>query len=115
MTTFKKKPEDYQILYEEFWKDIVEKDGVLNKDQVMRELSDFSKLLDAVPRVYMAVTGGRISKPLTYVEHVLSEFEERFLDKDCTQDDVRDILMSDETPEDKLEQIRDYLDIIIPS
>ena len=37
--------EDYEKEYNDFWKDIVEnEDGTLNKDQVMRELYDYSNI-----------------------------------------------------------------------
>ena len=41
----------------------------------MKELSDYSMLLEFVPIVYMEVTGGRISKPNTLPFEIISEFE----------------------------------------
>ena len=55
-------PADYKTLYEHFWKGIVEKDGVLDMDAVMRELFDFHALMYNAAIVYCHVTGNRISK-----------------------------------------------------
>ena len=56
---------DYEQNYEEFWKEIVEKDGNLDLDQIKRELFDFHRLIQNVPKVYDHVTGGAVTKPLT--------------------------------------------------
>ncbi len=40
---------EYEKEYEDFWKAIIEnEDGSINKDQLMRELSDFSVLIGNV-------------------------------------------------------------------
>ena len=64
--------------FKEFWVPIIfdEENGRLNLDQLKKELYDFSMLLDNVPKVYMAVTGGRISKPNTDAGAVIAEFED---------------------------------------
>lgn len=65
---------NYEEVYEEFWKDIIEdEDGNIDKDALMRELSDYAFLLDEVPKVYMEVTGGKISYPNTYAYEVINE------------------------------------------
>lgn len=56
---------DYAADWREFWAEIVAPKGEINLDQVQRELSDYGRLLDAAPRVYMHATGGEVSKPLT--------------------------------------------------
>lgn len=84
---------DYKKDYEEFWKDIVEnKDGSLNKDAVMRELSDYSMLLDFVPKVYMEVTGGRVSKTNTTPDAVIGAFIDHLqevveFEKECWEEE----------------------------
>jgi hypothetical protein len=68
---------DYAKRYEEFWKEIVENpDGTLNKDQVMRELSDYSAVMHEVAIAYDSVTG-KFSKPNTAAHHVISAVDER--------------------------------------
>ena len=74
----------YQQVYEEYWKDLVETDGQLDKDKVMRELSDYKFMLEQVPLVYMHVSGGRISKPNTYAFEVNQQADEwcdRFIEE----------------------------------
>jgi hypothetical protein len=44
--------EDYKKIYEDFWKEIVEnKDGSLNKLQIMKELYDYSNVMDNCSKV----------------------------------------------------------------
>lgn len=66
---------DYKRVYEEYWKDLVETDGQLDKDKVMRELSDYRFMLEQVPKVYCHVSGNRISKPNTYAFEVIQEHD----------------------------------------
>lgn len=82
---------DYEKTYNEFWKDLVEDEhGNLDKDKVMRELSDFSVMLDEVPKVYDHVTGGRISKPNTCASAVIAEHDNVMTD--IVSDSVKDAL-----------------------
>ncbi len=81
---------DYNQVYEEFWKDIIEdENGNLNKDQVKRELADFYFIMNEVPKVYMEVTGGMISKPNTFAFEVIGEAENRIQEsfKDWLKDE----------------------------
>lgn len=64
--------EDYEEVYKNFWKQIVEKDGVLDLDQVKRELFDFHTLMNSALQVYMHVTNGRISKTNTKPSAVIA-------------------------------------------
>ena len=76
---------DYEQHYKNFWKDIVENpDGTLNKDQVMRELNDFSNILNEVPKVYCYITKNRVSKPNTLASAVISVYE------DCQYEEIQD-------------------------
>lgn len=52
-------------IYQEFWKPIVERDGVLDVAQLKRELFDYWQVMQSVPKVYSYVTGGQVSKVLT--------------------------------------------------
>lgn len=72
---------DVQQTYDEFWRDIVERpDGSLDVDQVKRELHDYRQLLREVPKVYMHVTGGKISKPNTRSEVVIAQAQDYMAD-----------------------------------
>lgn len=87
--------DDYKQTYEEYWKPLVETDGKLDPDKVMRELHDYKFILDQVPKVYCHVSGGRISKPNTYASEVIAQHD------DQRQEDI----------EEALEEERDSHDI----
>jgi hypothetical protein len=99
---------DYEKDYDEFWKDILEIEGVVDMEQVKRELADFHFMLEQVPKVYCEVTGSRISKPNTYAYEVIGEFNNLYCSKDITNDDLKEIFESDQTAEEKLEDIKSY-------
>ena len=66
---------DYVEIYNSLFKDIVENsDGTLNKDQVMRELSDYTTFMDTASKVYMEITNGRISKINTNADAIIGEY-----------------------------------------
>jgi hypothetical protein len=66
---------DYVEIYNSFFKDIVENpDGTLNKDQVMRELSDYDTFMATAGKVYCEITGGMISKINTTADAILGEY-----------------------------------------
>lgn len=106
------RPKTYQEEYERFWKGIVEnEDGTLNKDQVMRELSDYSMVLDNCAMAYSTMTKQRISKQNTMFFEVEGIFNELFLDNDIVVDDMIKILKEEDINELK-KQIRDYFGIL---
>jgi hypothetical protein len=78
-----------------FWKPIIfRNNGVIDEQQVMKELSDFSFMLREVPIVYCEITGGQLSKPLYWAYQVLEQFHEHNLDKRITRDDVQQMIES---------------------
>ena len=106
------KNEDYKKEYEDFWKDIVEnEDGTLNKDQVMRELSDYSMVMDNCARAYCLMTKQRISKQNTMFFEVENIFNELYLDNDVVVDDMIELLKTDDIEELKKE-IKEYFGIL---
>lgn len=103
---------DYEKEYNDFWKDIVEnKDGALNKDQIMRELSDYSMVMNNCASAYSTMTKGAISKQNTKFYEVESIFYECFIDYDTIRDDMLEILNTDNI-EDLKYQIKDYFGIV---
>lgn len=71
---------DQQVFdqYELFWKEIVENpDGTLNKEQVAKELYDFSVLIKNISKVYYHISDGIISKPMTDADAIIGLFEEQ--------------------------------------
>lgn len=73
----KTEPRDYVKDYESHWKSIVENtDGSINKEQVMKELSDFSMLIEHLSTLYCLATGNKVSYPTVKAEVVYGIFEE---------------------------------------
>lgn len=63
----------------EFWKPIVEnEDGTINIEQVKKELSDFSFVIEQVPKVYCAITGDLLSKCMYDANTVISAAEDHY-------------------------------------
>lgn len=78
--------EEYQKVYEEFWKESVEKDGVLDIEQVKIELADYKTLLDFVPQVYDELAS--VSKAHTYPEYIIARVNNRMIDRQMAFDDL---------------------------
>lgn len=106
------KPKTYQEEYEDFWKDIVEnEDGTLNKDQVMRELSDYSMVMDNCAKAYCLMTHQRISKQNTMFFEVEGIFHDLFIDKEVCADDLTNtVIKKDMSYDEIIQAIREYLD-----
>jgi len=80
---------DYEEEYEDFWKELVEVNGVVDMDKVRRELHDYSRMMKECGEVFCHVTNSRISKPNTKAFEVIA-----------IHDDIR----SEEIEEAKKEQ-----------
>ena len=93
----------------EFWKDLVYTKGKLDEKKVMNELSDYSFMLEEVPKVYMAVAG--LSKPNYYADTIITEFEDRNYDKDCIQSDIKDMIKRCKTYQDLKEELQEYFNL----
>jgi hypothetical protein len=74
-TTAEPSPE-VEELWATFWAPIVAPGGVVDLDQVKKELYDFERLMDRAEQVYDAVTSGRISKCMTAAEAVIEVADE---------------------------------------
>lgn len=105
-------------IYQAFWKDILEKEtcmtcstvfdeeqvtntcpkcggalmSLLQVEQVKKELHDFTIMIQEVPKVYSHVTGGMVSKPLTYASAVNSAADDNM--QRLIKDDLREICTS---------------------
>lgn len=107
---------DVEQVYQEFWKDIIcDADGNIDVEQIKKELCDFYKMIQEVPKVYCEVTGGMLSKCLYDAETVLDYFRERFANKACSVDYLEDdwdlITAECETNEDYKKAIFEYFEI----
>ncbi len=69
-------------IYDEFWKDLVETDGVLDLEKVKAELADFHDVMHEVSQAYCEITGGALSKPNTLSCHIVAAAERHYLGKD---------------------------------
>jgi len=65
-----------EAVYNEFWKELVEKDGVVDMTQVKKELCDFKYMIDQVPLIYEHVTGGTLSKPMYSAKTVIAQADD---------------------------------------
>ena len=64
--------------YESVWKEIIENpDGSLNKEQVMKELHDFSILIGNISKIYTYMTGSIVSKPMVDAHIIIGLCEEQ--------------------------------------
>lgn len=111
------KDKDYKEEYENFWKGIVEnEDGTLNKDQIMRELSDYSMVMHNCAMAYCTMTNQRISKQNTKFSEVESIFSDLYFSKDyydvygCSEDLI-DILNDCDTVDELKKEILNYFEI----
>lgn len=104
--------EEVEKVYQEFWKDIVEnEDGTLNKEQVKKELSDFSMVMDNCSSAYQEMSGSLITKPNTYFSEVLKIFQEKFWNVDFVKDDIRDMLKDTYDIEELKSNLIEYFDL----
>ena len=107
-----KKEKTYQEEYNDFWKDIVEnEDGTLNKDQIMRELSDYSMVMDNCARAFVLMTNGAISKQNTMFFEVEGIFNSIFIEKALAADDLINTYLTKDMSNDEITAaIKDYFD-----
>lgn len=111
------KDKDYKEEYEEFWKGIVEnEDGSINKDQLMRELADYSMVMHNCAMAYSTMTNQTISKQNTLFSEVESIFSDIYFSKEdydvygCSEDLIT-ILNDCDNIEKLKKEIIDYFDI----
>lgn len=101
-----------EYLWKTFWKDIVcSPDGTINLEQLKLELADFTMVMNNASLVYDDVTMGRISKLNTDARAVIDEInnvQEKFY-YGIVKDDIEFILNADESAEDKIDDIKEYL------
>ncbi len=74
---------EVETVWREFWLPIVAPNGVVDMEQVKKELWDFKQLMGNAAKVYGHVTRSRISNPLTVPDAVIGEADE------CQEDATR--------------------------
>jgi hypothetical protein len=76
--------------WDDFWKYFCTfNDGSINLEQIKKELSDYRKILRNVGKVYCHVTGGRVSKPNTCADSVISEADDRV--RELVEEEVNEV------------------------
>ena len=103
--------DEVELKYQEDWKDIIEKDGVVDLEQVKKELCDYSFMLEQVPLVYSEVSKGLLSKTNYYAHILIKHLEENFYDKGITQHDVADMIKGCSDLEELKEALVEYFEI----
>lgn len=98
---------DYQVVYEEFWKKhVTDEQGNLDEDKVKRELSDYKYVLDQVQTVYSELAD--LSKPFYSAQTIISRAHEKQAEyaRDIYVEDIRQMVEADGTVH--LSDIEDY-------
>lgn len=93
---------DYEKQWDEFWKDLLIKNGKLDMDQIKREMFDFSNMMDSFGKVMDHVTGGMVSKPNTDPDVICGLADEHY--EKWADDDFKD----------RFEEKLDEMDMISP-
>ena len=94
-----------------FWKPIIYKDGKLDEIQVLKELADFYFVMQEVPKVYCAITNDQLSKLMYDSDTVLGYFNELFYDKECTQEDIIDMIKGCTDLQELKKDLANYFDL----
>ena len=68
--------EEVERIWNDFWVPILQGNGELDLDKVKAELYDYKIVMEEVSKVYDHITNGRISKPNTQSDVVISETED---------------------------------------
>ena len=100
---------DYEKVWYDFWKEICTyENGVLNLDQIQRELSDYKFLLDNVPIVYSHICG--LSKIMHNAQTIISETDEKYQEyfETMHKEDILSMIDNDMTGEEIKELIKEY-------
>lgn len=81
--------------YDDYWKGLVEnEDGTLNKEQIMKELYDYSTFMDTASKVYCHITGSKLSKVHYLPEVIISAAEEHQNDiiSECIKEKMENLI-----------------------
>ncbi len=79
-----------------FWLPIIQdKHGNISKKKVLRELSDFSFILEQIPLIYCHITGDKLSKPMYHASTVIQQADDYY--EEQHRDGMKDFLEDMET------------------
>ena len=94
-----------------FWKEIIYKDGKLDIKQILKELDDYFFILEEVPKVYLTVTNGILSKPNYYASTIISFLEDNYYDKSTTREDVKEMIRDSSNMDEIIVSLIEYFEI----
>ena len=100
-----------QEIYDEFWKSLVEKNGVVDFEQVKKELFDYHFLLEEVPKVYYEITQGLLSKPNYPADVIIRQLEDKWFDRESVKEDIKVFIEELGNKEDFIRELKQYFDI----
>lgn len=69
---------DIEKVWQDFWLPIVAPDGVVDLQQIKRELFDFHTVIREVPKVYREITGNLFSKANTQTGYIIEAAEQHY-------------------------------------
>jgi len=76
----------------DFWKNIIYKNGKLDEEQVLKELSDYYFVIQQVPKVYCHITNGLLSKLMYKAETIISIADDCISKDYVHKDDLRELM-----------------------
>ena len=98
--------------WEDFGKDLcTNPDGTLNIEAIKNEMSDFEFIIGEVPKVYMHITGGTLSKPNYHAEGVISLADEVYTTTRNHEIEYMFEDLSEELSDSTIEIIKKYFNI----
>lgn len=97
------------MLTKKDWKGIIYKKGKIDEKQVMRELLDYSFLMEQASKVYCHFTN--LSKTTYYANTIISLIEDKTYDKEITQDDISNILKNCGTMTELTKELKNYFEL----
>lgn len=79
-----------------YWKPFLQTKGKWSERKIRNEMSDLVFVYEQVAKVYVAVTGGMLSKPMYYAESIITAHEDAIQAavedfKDTMLDDIKDM------------------------
>lgn len=92
---------------DEFWDEIFSaEDYPFNKENAYKELKDYYFVLEQIPKIYMEITGGTLSKTTYFASSVIQAYNdalERYYDK------IDDLEYNNNTYRSALEEIKEKI------
>jgi len=99
-------------VYNEYWKGIIEVNGEVSMNNLVKELCDYLYLLEQVPIVYGHITGGILSKPNYNAHDVIAEADDSYAEciEGCIREAITGYLEHEGwSDREKLDTIRTYV------